>query len=302
MAASEKARLFSRLHELHTQQGKTWKEIAHILEEEGYEENGKPLTDNALRKRYAKWNKSDTRGTSPTVSELGPKQDRGELRSDQLQGTRMESDIEQFDGSTALPAAPENAIAFGIADLVTLYNRLLEQIQQSHRILERLGRSLGEQEYRANTPSVDMEQTVTSRDLLELLREFGRGQQMKFIEEGKEYDLSREEVQQLIEETVENRVDSELKNMLSEGGSFSEKLSSLIDHRLKTLFLGGEPVPHTPHAGPGRGRKGKSHVKFSASLEENLYARVKSLPGQFSRHLANALSTYLSVMEEKKED
>ncbi len=125
---------------------------------------------------------------------------------------------------------------------------------------------------------------------------------MKFIEENKEYDLSREEVQQLIERSVEDRVDAELRAMLSEEGSFSKELTGLVDRRLKTLFSGGEPVATTPHSGPGRGKKGKSHVKFSASLESNLYARAKSLPGQFSRHLANALSTYLSVMEEKKED
>ena len=51
---------------------------------------------------------------------------------------------------------------------------------------------------------------------------------------------------------------------------------------------------------PVEGRKGKTHKKFSASLEENLFNRVKSLPGQFSRHLANALSTYLSVMKRRK--
>ena len=54
MAASDKSPLFSRLHELRAQEGKGWKEIANILEEEGYEENGKALTDNALRKRYCK--------------------------------------------------------------------------------------------------------------------------------------------------------------------------------------------------------------------------------------------------------
>ena len=48
--------------------------------------------------------------------------------------------------------------------------------------------------------------------------------------------------------------------------------------------------------------KGKTHKKFSASLEESLFDRVKSLPGQFSGHLSNALEAYLAVMEEKKED
>ena len=88
--------------------------------------------------------------------------------------------------------------------------------------------------------------------------------------------------------------------MLSEEGSFSKELAHLVDHRLKTLFSGGEPVVQTAHAGPGRGKRGKTHKKFSASLEESLFERVKSLPGQFSGHLSNALEAYLSVVEEKK--
>ena len=47
-----------------------------------------------------------------------------------------------------------------------------------------------------------MEQPVTSRDLLELLKEIvsGREQQMQYIEEGKTYFISKEEVQELLEE------------------------------------------------------------------------------------------------------
>jgi hypothetical protein len=90
--------------------------------------------------------------------------------------------------------------------------------------------------------------------------------------------------------------------MLSEGGSFSKEITHLVDQRLKTLFSGGELPSETAHAGPGRGKKGKTHKKFSASLEESLFERAKSLPGQFSGHLSNALEAYLAVMEEKAED
>ena len=49
-------------------------------------------------------------------------------------------------------------------------------------------------------------------------------------------------------------------------------------------------------------KRGKTHKKFSASLEESLFDRVKSLPGQFSGHLSNALEAYLAVMEDEKAD
>lgn len=299
MAASVEAGLFSRLHELRSQQGKGWKEISRILEQEGYEENGKTLSDNALRKRYAKWNKSETRGTSPVASDRESKQEPEGSDFDQLQKGQVEGYGKQFEERAALPATSENSIASGITILVALNNQLLEEMQQSHRIIERLEKRLEEQEDRDST--TDAEQPVTSRDLLELLREFGRSQRMRFIEEGKEYDISREEVRELIEESIQDQVDAELKAMLSPEGSFSKGLATLVDHRLKTLFTASELVAETPQAGPGRGRKGKTHKKFSASLEESLFNRVKSLPGQFSGHLANALSTYLSVMEKKKE-
>jgi hypothetical protein len=297
MSGMDKSPLFSRLHELRAHQGKGWKEIANILEEEGYEENGKALTDNALRKRYAKRNKTDTQGTSPVASEPEPKQEGGEFDLDWLQKGRMDSELKRFEEAAALPAAPENAIATGIASLVSLNNRLLEQIQQFHRILERLEKRFDEQEQKKPHTGMDMEEPVTSRDLFELLKEFGR---MRFIEENKEYEMSREEVQQLIEESVEEKVESELRAMLSPEGSFSRELGHLVDHRLKTLFTVGEPVADTPQAGPGRGKRGRTHKKFSASLEKDLFDRVKSLPGKFSGHLANALSTYVSLMEEKQ--
>ena len=123
---------------------------------------------------------------------------------------------------------------------------------------------------------------------------------MQYIEEERKDSPSREEIQQLIDGIVEEKVDTELKIMLSEGGSFSAELSRLIDQRLKTLFSAAEPVVKTAHAGPGRGKRGRTHKKFSASLEERLFERVKGLPGQFSGHLSNALEAYLSVVEEKK--
>ena len=303
MAASDKAGLFSRLHELHIHQGKTWKEIEDVLRGEGYEEKGKSLTDNALRKRFTRWSKSEegVPGESSLASEPESKQEQGRSDFDRLQKHRMDSALKGFGRGGS---APSGSVEDAIASLVTLNGQLLAQIEESNRTMKRLEKRIGEQ--KTSHTGSDTEQPVSSRDLLELLKEIGSGrQQMQFIEEertGQKDYMGREEVVMLLEETVQDRIDTELKTMLAEGGSFARELTLLVDQRLKTLFSGGEPVTKTPHAGPGRGKRGKTHKKFSASLEESLFERVKSLPGQFSGHLSNALEAYLSVVEEKTED
>ncbi len=271
---SETMKLYVRLQELVIEYGNAWTKIAEAIEVEGYRERGEILTANALRKRYTRWKESERTARLP-VSSASP-------------------------GSTE-PVPPHSPIP-GIEELISLNNQLLEQVRESKKMMQGLGRRLEAQQKTSHTEHTD-EQPVSTRDLLELLKEMGAGrQQMRIIQEERIDSPSREEVQQLIEETVQERIDAELKTMLSEEGGVSQDLARLIDHRLKTLFSGGEVVVKTTHAGPGRGRKGKTHKKFSASLEETLFERVKSLPGQFSGHLSNALEAYLSVMEEKTED
>jgi len=270
---SETMKLYVRLQELVIEHGNSWTKIAEAIEAEGYREGGEILTSNALRMRYTRWKKSELAARLPVSTE--------------------------HPGSTE-PVPPHSPVQ-GMEELISINSQLLSQIQESHRMMARLMKHLEEQQT-SHTEHTD-EQPVSSRDLLELIKEMGAGrQQMRIIEEERIDSPSREEVRQLIEETVQDRIDAELKTMLSEEGGVSQDLARLIDHRLKTLFSGGEPVVKTAHAGPGRGRKGKTHKKFSASLEESLFDRVKSLPGQFSGHLSNALEAYLAVMEEKTDD
>lgn len=294
MEGSDTYRISARLQELVAIHGKHWGIIAEIMEKEEFRDRGKPLSSNALRKRYKKLNVTEQ---PSDASELVSTQEQEGSDFDRLQKNRMDSALKQFGrGGSALAGSTEDAIA----SLVSLNNQLLEQVRQSNELMKRLETRLEEQESKTSHTEHTEEQPVTTRDLLELLKEFGARREMRFIEENKEYDMSREEVHELIEKSVEDRVDAELKSMLSEEGSFSRQISRLVDDRLRSLFSGGEPVPQTAHAGPGRGKRGKTHKKFSASLEESLFERVKSLPGQFSGHLSNALEAYLAVVEEKK--
>jgi len=274
-AASDTVKLYSRLQELAIEYGNAWTKIAEAIEAEGYRERGEILTSNALRMRYRRWKTSDPAARLP-VSSASP-------------------------GSTE-PVPPHSPVQ-GLEDLISINKQLLRQILESHRMMSRLEKRIEEQELKTRHTEHTDEQPVSSRDLLELIKEMGaERQQMRILEEERKDNVSRDEIQQLIEERVQDRIDAELKTMLSEEGGVSQDLARLIDKRLKTLFSGGEPVVKTAHAGPGRGKRGKTHKKFSASLEESLFDRVKSLPGQFSGHLSNALEGYLALWESKKED
>ena len=270
---SETSRLYSRLQELVIEYGNAWKTISEVIEAEGFREKDEVFTPNALRKRYMRWKESERAARLP-VSSTPP---------------------------VSTESSPAHSPIPGVEELIALNKQLLGQVRESNRLMQRLEKRLEEQGSKTIHTQHTDDQPITSRDLLELLKELGAGRlQMMHIEEERKDYPSREEVHHLIDEIVEERVEAELKSMLTPEGSFSVELSHLVDRRLKTLFSGSEPVPQTAHAGPGRGKRGKTHKKFSASLEESLFERVKSLPGQFSGHLSNALEAYLSVVEEKK--
>lgn len=272
---AETVKLYSRLQELVIEYGNAWKKISEVIEAEGFREKDEVFTPNALRKRYMRWKESERAARLP-VSSTPP---------------------------VSTESLPPHSPILGVEELIALNKQLLGQVRESNKMMQRLERRLEDQELKSNHTGVDAEPPVTTRDLLEFIREFSAGRpQMQFIEEERKDSPSREELQQLIDESIQDRVDAELKGMLAEGGSFARELTHLIDQRLKALFSGGEPVVQTAHAGPGRGKRGKTHKKFSASLEESLFERVKSLPGQFSGHLSNALEAYLAVMAEEKSE
>ena len=143
------------------------------MEEEGYEEKGKALTDNALRKRYSRWKESEALGVASSESAVSdfdkPSQ---KLDLDWLQKGRMEASLKSFEEAESAAARSPEKIVSEIASLVSLNNQLLEQVRQSNERMQRLERRLEEQAQKTDHTGIDTEeQTVTSRDLLELLKE-----------------------------------------------------------------------------------------------------------------------------------
>ncbi|MGO9570464.1 MAG: hypothetical protein ACLP5H_23280 [Desulfomonilaceae bacterium] len=290
MEGSDKARILSRLQELVATHGKHWGIITEIMEKEGFRDKGKPLTTEALRKRYKKLS-----GTEQPSEASEPDAVKEPLRDDfeEFNKRRMDSSLKQFEEAESAAA---DSPGDGIASLVTLINRLLEHVRVSNGLMKRLEKRIEQQEQKTIHADVDAEPPVTSRDLLELLKEITsrREQQMQFIEEQKRNYVEREEVQQLLEELIPDRVDAELRTML-DGEPVRNLISGILDDRLKGYMQ--DITVKEAHRGPGRGKVGRTHKKFSASLPEDLFEEVKSLPGMFSAHLDASLRLYLKILK-----
>lgn len=117
---------------------------------------------------------------------------------------------------------------------------------------------------------------------------------MKFIEEDTTDFISEENSPQSVQELVQDNIDSELKIML-DGEPVRHLISGIIDEKLRDYFQGIKVKEH--HQGPGRGKVGKTHKKFSASLPQDLFESVKALPGLFSAHLDASLRFYLKMVQ-----
>ena len=113
--------------------------------------------------------------------------------------------------------------------------------------------------------------------------------------------------EQLVE-LVEERVDQELKGMVTRGGSFERDLKLLVGKVIEEKASGqlvslieGIDVSHEHRGGPGRGHKGKRTARFSATMDGDTYSHMKDLGGTFSSHLSAACQLYLRALESKRE-
>lgn len=270
--ASERERISQRLRELVRICGRKWSRIAEIMKREGFTEKGQPMTANALRKRYSRISETgDTfGGISVNGSELG-------------HHPATLTDIGR-PGSIGGEDPILMKLQQANEELVSLRLRV-EQIEQSSGLRQQ------DLIHSADTGR----DSVTVRDLLDLIAKIAPSRETSLQTSP---PLSPDGIMEIIgnplQEEIQGAVDRELKQML-QGEGAKKILSELLDERLKA-YLEGISVKGE-HSGPGRGRRGKTHKKFSASLPEDLFSEVKSLPGMFSAHLAAALRLYLRTLE-----
>lgn len=112
-----------------------------------------------------------------------------------------------------------------------------------------------------------------------------------------------EKVHAVVEALILDKVNSALQELLTEGGSFQSDLEALVSQLveikvsdgLSSLLTGIEIKERS--AGPGRGHKGSSVTKFSATIPVDIYDAMKELGGIFSSHLAAACQLYLRASQ-----
>jgi hypothetical protein len=154
---------------------------------------------------------------------------------------------------------------------------------------------------------------VSAKEVLELLkgsmerRDSMLAQQLT-KEHDKEYDAEREQRMEdrltektgaQVEALVPEKVNSALQELLEEGGSLQRDIEVLVSHLVEakvsdglSALLSGIEIKQKS-AGPGRGHKGSTVTKFSATIPEELYDAMKGMGGMFSSHLAAACELYL---------
>ncbi len=263
--------LMERTDELVQTHGKKWKRIVSILTHEGFgREEGTPLTGDTIRKRYQRWLKNG--GTLPQErdSQAPGKPVIGSAGAPESETTAKESSDKSIHTSDAV---------IPVSELLELFKGSLERRDQM------LADKIKNDTYfhAAEERIVALEAHLEERLLKRLKEE--------------------------VAEHVPDHVDEELKTMLGPGGSFQRDLKTLIStmideksQRTLVSLLDGIDVSHERPPGPGRGHRGtRKTARFSATMDEETYERMKSLSGTFSSRLTAACQLYLRTLETKRE-
>lgn len=256
-------------HRLVQEHGTKWKKLTELLYEDGFkQDDGSALTVDTIRKRYKKW--LQQRGEAPKKKSRTPRK----------------AKVQKSAPSGPMPVIGETPNSFyhkpepsiPVSDLLDLFKSSLER--RDAMLADKIKNDAYSHE---NEDRLSLLEARLEAKILNRLRK----------------DLP---------ELVQERVDQELKAMVTPGGSFERDLNYLISDILDEKgsdelisLLDSLDVKHVRPPGPGRGHKGKSGVsRFSATMDKDVYERMKNLDGTFSSRLTSACLLYLSALEKQR--
>lgn len=249
--------------------GPKWSEIAKTIETEGYLEDGKPLSSNALRKRFQK---------DPVLRKLLEDARKGRPRRERTPaptGTQVKK-----------PAPPvTRAKRDNTADTTVTAKEVLDLLQGS---MQRRDEMLLEQIRKSNTIS-------DTRIIQEI------------EEEVKLMETRMSDIEERLEILVEDKVEENLRSMVTPGGSFERDLEAVMT-KILDKRLSGEAgtllsaLSTGPAQGPGRWEGEGKMARFSATMPQHLYDTMKGLKddSSFSARIAAACDVYLRALAAQK--
>jgi hypothetical protein len=247
-------------------QGPKWSQMARMLEEEGFVEDGKPLTANALRKRFDK--DSVLRGVLDDYRQEKPQREetaRSPIQRPGLPVTRVKRN-KIADRTTDTAVTAKEMLALLQGSMQRRDEMLLEQIRQSH--------------------------TISDTTIIRQIEE-----EVKLME------VRLNAIEERLEILVEDKVEENLKSMVTPGGSFERDLESLVT-RVIEKKLSGESgsilsaIPLSPGQGGARWEGEGKMARFSATMPQHLFDALKAIntESSFSARIAAAVDLYLRAM------
>jgi len=261
--------------------GPRWSEIAVTLQKEGFLEDGKSLSSNALRKRFQK---------DPVLRKLLEDSRKGKPQRAKTPAPR-EAQVKRPGPPVTRPKR-DNTKDHTPDEIVTA-KQVLSLLQGT---MQRRDEMLLEQIRKSNT----------GPDYL-VIREIEDKMVNKMNEEWKRLEDELEQIEARLEILVEDKVEENLKSMVTPEGSFGKDLEAVMTKILDKRFSGEagtllSALPMTTGQAPGKWEGEGKMARFSATMPQHLYDAMKGLKDEasFSARIAAACDVYLRVLASQK--
>jgi len=296
------------VHEIVQERGPKWSLIAQLAADQGYEEDGKTPSSNAIRKRYGRWKRE--LGEESFVKAVETEEGKVEKVS---KGKEPLIDLKPFDRKDY----DQKHQQYALVDVEQLRKSIWEEVKSEPPAPQQESRR---------------EDSISARETLDLIRESMERRDSMLLEQIRKDNTTTDQTvilevekrmgHQLTQmqerlEALESRiasfdvadsVDEALQDMLTPGGSFEKHVMGLVSQSINQKVSGdlgtllqGITVRTEPKAGPGRGKKAdRPAARFSATIDADIYDRVKSLGGVLSQHIEAACELYLRALEGSK--
>lgn len=185
--------LMERVEELVATKGRQWKEIASVLEQEGYVELDQPLTSNTIRKRYDRWLKAEKKMPPPS------------------QERKMHHEREKPQPAAVPKTAHESDMTVSAKEVLELLRGSIER--RDNILAAQVGKEQDKEYDELREQRMEERLTEKTRELVEtLVPEKVNVSVRELMEEGGSFQY---DIEALVSQLVEIKVSDSLSSLLS---------------------------------------------------------------------------------------